>query len=376
MSFSFGFSNDDIESDLQTNDFASTEQHFNVNPLDDSRLLASEVIQPQYEELNTLLQSLKDVRLSFEEFLTPQQTVLFRRELFDVKHQLMSESEDLATDKSINVDQNVELEILIGETAEDVRKNVYEGGLKSWECSIDLVDSIVIQNTDNQLNNYDFIVELGCGSALPSDYIFRWYLQNLLDRGVTMVLSDYNRSVLRLVTLPNLIITWAKTVLNEEQWESLQKTSEDDEIPIHGNELLLSAKLLEAFALDLQLKNIQIKFISGSWGRKFNNLIKSNASPVKGMLLLTSETIYQPENLPVVGETILDLKLHYNNFLNHQNVVSLIAAKDIYFGVGGSVIEFENYINHRLEELCKKGEINFATFRMKDYMKRSITRLA
>lgn len=55
-------------------------------------------------------------------------TTLPRRELYDVRMQLMA-ADDLTSPETL-------ADLGLGDS--DLRKTVYEGGLKSWECSIDL----------------------------------------------------------------------------------------------------------------------------------------------------------------------------------------------------------------------------------------------
>eukprot|EP01084_Bolivina_argentea_P273756 466400_1 len=60
----------------------------------------------------------------------------------------------------------------------DIEKNKYEGGLKIWECSIDLsqciINSFIKDNTLKQFiqfiksNDTINVLELGCGHSLPS----------------------------------------------------------------------------------------------------------------------------------------------------------------------------------------------------------------
>ncbi|EDO18279.1 hypothetical protein Kpol_1039p28 [Vanderwaltozyma polyspora DSM 70294] len=369
MSFSFGFtsndfSDDELEDSIPSQNISGQTKSCTIetlNPLDSERLLQSDIAQPHLENLGLILTLLKDVRVSFEKVNTPiTNATLFRRELFDVKHQLMGEFDEL------NNSNSTELEILMGETSEDLRKNIYEGGLKSWECSIDLVEYLNDLDKSGKLNGIDTVVELGCGTALPSEFIFEMALKSNRTDPLTLVLSDYNNSVLRLVTIPNLIITWAKSVLNEEQWKTLQ-TSSDENIPVYDDELLFTQELLEAFVKDLQQRNIYLKFMSGSWSRKFSGMLKANINPSKGFLILTSETIYQPENLPVISETVLDLILSYKATVPTE---ALVAAKDIYFGVGGSIVEFENYLNNKIN----KDGLDFMheTFKINSGLKRSI----
>ncbi|CCF60218.1 hypothetical protein KAFR_0J01520 [Kazachstania africana CBS 2517] len=344
MSFSFGFTSEDFEDDVLV-DSNGTVQNDNtqadINPLDNPRLLDSEIFQPKVESLEEYLQSLRNVRLTFEKILTPEtQTALYRRELFDIKHQLMSENDD----------GNNELDILL---KEDLRKNVYEGGLKSWECSLDLVDSLKTNNAEFQ----DTVIDLGCGTALPSECIFSQYLENDWAPGLNLILTDYNSSVLRLASLPNLIIAWAKICLSSEQWMNLQRAN-DETIPIVDDELLLTEQLLDLFYEDLGKRNIKINLVSGTWGRSFLNVVDNLLKNTKQLLVLSSETIYQPENLNVIAETMIYYKQTY------QASQILLSAKDIYFGVGGSVVEFERYLTSK--------NVSFQTFKVRAGLKRSI----
>ena len=388
MSFSFGFSgkeyDDDIEYDVNIQNTLSLNNQNNnnnnnsnetnniqsnfINPLDSGHLLKDPVVQPQIEEYQHFLASLKDVRLTFEKFHTPEtKTELFRRELFDIKHQLMTEYD---TDSKTDNTNNLELDILINE---DLKKNVYEGGLKSWECSIDLVDLFAKKNHDETLlpnfnfNKIKYIIELGCGTSLPTEYIFMQYLlqtnnsfSTTSSHGVHFILADYNSSVLRLASLPNLIIAWAKFTLSKDQWTDLQRCN-DPNIPILDDELLLTDKLLDTFYKDMEKRNIQISLISGSWSRKFSQLLYNliDVNHNEEVLLITSETIYQPENLPLISETLIDL---HKKYLNQTHI--LVAAKDIYFGVGGSILDFEKYLIDR--------NIKFVTFKVNSGLKRSI----
>ncbi|CCD23402.1 protein-histidine N-methyltransferase NDAI_0B03680 [Naumovozyma dairenensis CBS 421] len=346
MSFSFGFTSNDLNDDELTDDetiaptgSTQTTNEF-VNPLDFPRLLTQDVVQPQIIDLSLMLKSLNNVRLSFEQFSSPITSYpLYRRELFDVKHQLMLESDD----PNVSNTNNELTDILIGDTSEDLRKNVYEGGLKSWECSIDLVDALN-DTSYKELNQFNTFVELGCGTSLPTEFIFSKLLLESTNQDITktVILSDYNESVLRLVSLPNLLITWANCVLTAEQRVSLQR-AQDENVPICEDELLLTEKLLDSFYQDMQKRNINIHFISGSWGRTFTKLLHTIIPADQNILVLTSETIYQPENLPVIAETLLDLKLSYSSIA----VKEFVAAKDIYFGVGGSIVEFENYLKRK-----------------------------
>lgn len=360
MSFSFGFTSSNFSDDdlNEENDIVVNDHSQNItNALDDQRLLDTGVVQPTQINLAAILHSLKDVRLTFEMIATPQQkATLYRRELFDVKHQLMSEDDG-------DANQDLDLNFLI-DGSSDLRNNIYEGGLKSWECSIDLSDLLHTElNSNDIFNNYNSIVELGCGTSLPTELIFGHYLLKNKTNGLQIVMSDYNSLVLRLVSIPNMIIMWAKTSLAPEQLISLQK-SDDESIPILDDEILLTTALLDFFFEDMKSRKIEFNIISGSWGRKFSNILKEIIPSSNNCLILTSETIYQPVTLPVIAETLFEAIESTNKSK------ALIAAKDIYFGVGGSIVEFEKYLNDSISRNERK--IAFETFKVNAGLKRSI----
>ena len=194
------------------------------------------------------------------------------------------------------------------------------------------------------------------------------YLRSNSTAGINFTLCDYNQSVLRLVTLPNLIVAWAKTVLSQEQWTLLQNTN-DPNVPVLENELLLTKELLHRFNEDLTARNIQLFFISGTWGRKFIDiLVQQHLIPYPNTLILTSETIYQPDTLPIISETLIEIIL--SNKQAGNNAKTLLAAKDIYFGVGGSIIEFENYMNDRIQ--ADNLPVTLKNFKVNAGLKRSI----
>lgn len=350
MSFSFGFTanSDDEYTDLPRTHIAQ-EVAFK-NPLDS---IPSNANPARELSLLEYLKYLKDTRVTFETFITPEGVAVFRRELFDVKHQLMSEDNG---DQS----QDDEYRILIGTDATDLEKNIYEGGLKSWECSIDTVDYLCHMTSEQLFQGK--IVELGCGTSLPSTYLFNRALRE--NTKVDFVLSDYNHSVLRLVSLPNMIITWAST-LEPQELIQLQR-SEDETIPIVADELQFTEALLEKFSATLREKDIGIRLVAGAWSRSFVNIVE-DSSPVG--LIITSETIYAPDTLPVISELVIELLTHAKST---GTPLAIAAAKDIYFGVGGSLVEFENYLIQRQQQGI---QFTFDIMKVNAGLKRSIVAL-
>lgn len=62
---------------------------------------------------------------------------IVRRDLFDARFQLISESEG-----ELNTKDEAASALDFVEAPSDLVPGVYEGGLKTWECSVDLVDHL------------------------------------------------------------------------------------------------------------------------------------------------------------------------------------------------------------------------------------------
>ena len=112
---------------------------------------------------------------------------------------------------------------------------------------------------------------------------------------------------------------------------------------------------METFLQDLSRRGITIHFISGAWSKAFVDLA-SPPPPHSGRrtLILASETIYSPLSLGAFSETLLAL-LHRPS----SSGCALVAAKKVYFGVGGGVDEFLDVLkdisSHPVEVECKKS---------------------
>ncbi|ODQ78193.1 hypothetical protein BABINDRAFT_162864 [Babjeviella inositovora NRRL Y-12698] len=353
MSFTFGFSQGDFSDDELTEDPNHVEvTRVFANPLTNLQVSAANL--PRKHSLSTILATLTGVRVTFQGYKTVQDNIVYRRELFDVKHQLMAEDD--------NHNQE-ELDILMGNTNEDVRVNVYEGGLKSWECSYDTVD--VLAERMQQLGGveafrgqYPKICEFGCGTGLPLCFLLSKFLAMESELATELVLSDFNYSVLRLVTVPNMIINWASTV---DVSELVQWQASADGQQFADDELLFTPVVLEHFEQALKRAKVDVSVISGSWGAQFNDLVGRGSVD----LLVSSETIYAPSTLPVVGESIIELLCSSTGF-------ALVAAKDIYFGVGGSVGEFAQYLTQRIAHGVK---IAFQVCKIESSLQRSVVEI-
>lgn len=166
--------------------------------------------------------------------------------------------------------------------------------------------------------------------------LFQHAIRN--DIPLTFTLADYNDTVLRLVTLPNLLLTWATT----SEAHNLTTVSEEDE---SKGDLEISPSLIEAFQADLKAKNINLLFLSGPWSQQLASLIPVSA-PDMGTLVLGAETIYSPASTAAFVDIVVELLKRV------KMAKAMIGAKRVYFGVGGSV--------DGLKEACReKGAVAY-----------------
>lgn len=156
--------------------------------------------------------------------------------------------------------------------------------------------------------------------------------------GLTFTFADYNEEVLRLVTLPNVLLTWAAST---EDSGFLHANSDDST----NQDLEITPELIERFKEDLHSKSINLNFVSGPWSSDLANLIPMSA-PDRGFLILAAETIYSPAST-VAFVDLLEILLR-----RVRMAKAMIGAKRIYFGVGGSV--------DGLKEACReKGAVAY-----------------
>ncbi|TEY81835.1 hypothetical protein BOTCAL_0031g00270 [Botryotinia calthae] len=240
-----------------------------------------------------------------------------RRELWDVRAQLMAEDEGSG-------------EGLLGLGNDDVKTGVYEGGFKSWESSVDLVK--VLSGRSIVGEGRRRVLELGCGTALPSLAVFQWFLENTTSStsGLELGLADYNPTVLQLVTLPNVLLSWAQ-ITKSDSWEA-------------EGELDIDEALISEFISALTSRNINISLFSGAWSQDFVSLVTDKLHlSCENTIIIGAETIYSPAALKAFAETLMALL----DLSTGPNKTALIGAKKVYFGVGGSIEDFiEDVIAH------------------------------
>ncbi|KAG7086585.1 hypothetical protein E1B28_002531 [Marasmius oreades] len=252
----------------------------------------------------------------------------------------------------------------------DLVPGVYEGGLKTWECSLDLVDYLDrSKKTDAFVARGKRILEIGCGTAIPSIHILNELFSSPVHSKETEIhLQDYNASALELVTFPNILLAWCwwflfhsshrdLTFLQQdmspasETFRNAQISNNEDERddnvfpapdPAVAANIPITDEVKAAFEISLLEHRISLRIFSGSW-----STFDVNKAGGKYDMVLTSETVYRMESVPSLIKLIYhacegasQCGLDSRRSLHPPPYLCLIAAKVFYFGVGGGVTEF------------------------------------
>lgn len=139
------------------------------------------------------------------------------------------------------------------------------------------------------------------------------------------------------MTLPNILLTYA-AVFDYLAYES---PTDVDNVTLE-----LSPEFLESFTTFLSSHSIHLHYLAGSWSA----LSLPPLLPPRINLCYTAETIYNLSTLPSLI-----------NLLKFSNTESLVAAKKVYFGVGGSIFNFQTVIEReggRIETVWEsKGSV-------------------
>lgn len=256
-----------------------------------------------------------------------------RRDLFDARFQLISQGTgDVESAESVELMST--LQFL--DNPSDLVPLIYEGGLKTWECSLDL--AAYLRGIDYGVKcTKARILELGCGTTVPTLCILHDIFASppTEEREIHVHLQDYNASVLQLITIPNIILTWyhssaAETCRSGELEDQVEST------------LNITSQLLDSFRKSLETYRIHIRLFSGSW-ENFDIGITGGSYN----LVLTAETIYRLDSLPSLVRLMRSACLsddHTGEYL------CLVAAKAVYFGVGGGVAEFTQCVEATNQE--------------------------
>ena len=250
----------------------------------------------------------------------------------------------------------------------------------SWR-SARAIQFVPIRELNNQC-------QVGCGTAIPSIYLLHqlFTLDESQNIGEThLYLQDFNRSVLELITLPNILLTWCKfqalsclvvthrrtdmspsSVSYRDAFKGGTDVSEDTEHPPlpspdpgEPGELPINPALVAAFLESLSDKNLHIHFLCGSWStynidRRFD-------------VILTSETMYRLESIPdlldvlwkaytsppslTIGAT---LEVAMGAKLSLDDPICFVAGKVLYFGVGGGLPDFVSGLKDPRGSKCSR----------------------
>ncbi|KAG8377662.1 hypothetical protein BUALT_Bualt08G0056200 [Buddleja alternifolia] len=182
----------------------------------------------------------------------------------------------------------------------DLVPGKYEGGLKLWEGSQDLITALSSEMLDGQLSfTGKRVLELGCGHGLPGIFA-------CLKGAASVHFQDFNAEVLQYLTIPNVIANIEK---ND------QCLATDD--------------------------NCETRIFSGDWGEVdhllscvFSNENEVQLDQTAGYdVILMAETVYSISALPNLYKLI-------KKCLRNPHGIVYMAAKKYYFGVGGGSRRF------------------------------------
>ncbi|KFV95478.1 Histidine protein methyltransferase 1, partial [Eurypyga helias] len=197
----------------------------------------------------------------------------------------------------------------------DLIPGVYEGGLKIWECTFDLIDYLA--EADIQFT-HKTVLDLGCGAGLLGIVALR-------GKAEKVHFQDYNSTVIDEITLPNVV---ANCVNNGSKVGSGggRKSGKPP-----------SKKARKAERLPDVLA--QCRFFSGEWSEVSWLLLNSHKPFSKYDVILTSETIYNPDSYGALHDALAQLL--------GENGRVYLASKAYYFGVGGGIHLFEEFVKER-----------------------------
>lgn len=219
----------------------------------------------------------------------------------------------------------------------DLISGVYEGGLKVWECTYDLLELI---EKDGETFGGKAVLDLGCGAGLLGLLA--------LKRGARQVhFQDYNSTVIEQLTVPNVMLNCQEDdevdSEDDEERRAKGKIQEEDsctkEVKVK-EEVTDSNPPPKKRAVDLSQHPLLTKcqFFSGDWST-FLALVQKTDPPPKYDIIFTSETIYNTAYYPVLHETL-------HSLLAPDGLVYL-ATKSHYFGVGGGLHLFETFVEQQ-----------------------------
>ncbi|NXP08393.1 MET18 methyltransferase, partial [Thinocorus orbignyianus] len=197
----------------------------------------------------------------------------------------------------------------------DLIPGVYEGGLKIWECTFDLLD--YFSEAEIQFANKT-VLDLGCGAGLLGIVALKG------DAG-QVHFQDYNSTVINEITLPNVVANC---------------TGEGSRVGSRGGGKTCGPPSKRSRKAECSPDALtKCRFFSGEWSEVSRLLLSCNKPFSKYDIILTSETIYNPEHYSALHDTLAQLL--------DKNGRVYLASKAHYFGVGGGIYLFEKFVEER-----------------------------
>ncbi|CAO3620264.1 unnamed protein product [Cunninghamella echinulata] len=328
------------------------------------------------QEYNILTSSLPNV-IQADILKIPRTDIqLYKRTLANVKFQ-MAEQDSLEEDSGSN------------NNSKDNSEQILD--MLNLTGNSDLIRGQWLSHLPKQDITNKAVLELGCGSALPSLYLLQKEFNNQVD------VQDYNDQVIRLITLPNILLN---TILTPQQPVSLTTTTvvkddnndglstsssitdnekdnendqyndneeedDEDECEVMDEPLTCDAEAeLESDKIPDMLQQISqhSKAFIGDWSGLPNKL------SIKYDLLITSETIYAEHSL-------MDLIHVIQHALKKPNGVGYVAAKTVYFGVGGGILPFCELVSKSADKDGDKLKVE-KVFESESTVKREILKIS
>lgn len=198
---------------------------------------------------------------------------------------------------------------VLGLSNSDLVPGVYEGGLKLWEGSLDLIKSL---HSEIQNGNLSFkgkrVLELGCGHGLPG--IFACL------KGASVIhFQDFNAEVLQCLTIPNV----KANVLEKSHRMGMGETNSDAEA--------------------------EVRFFAGDWG-EVHQLLPQGHDKEKELTCSSECDAIDGYDVVLMAETIYSISSQRSLYglikkcIRNPHGIVYMAAKKHYFGVGGGTRQF------------------------------------
>ncbi|XP_007901396.2 histidine protein methyltransferase 1 homolog [Callorhinchus milii] len=227
----------------------------------------------------------------------------------------------------------------------DLVSGVYEGGMKVWECTLDLLSYLAGRRVDFTGKR---VLDLGCGAGLLGLLALR--------AGAREVhFQDYNSGVIERVTLPNALLNsgtgpWTPSGGEEEEEEAElasgdagkeeEEGEEEARVPPEEEGVERPHKRRKAGERGSEPGTLsRCRFFSGEWRQFGREMLARLGGALRYDLILTSETVYNPQYYGALHAVLSGL-------LADTGTVYL-ATKSHYFGVGGGARLYQSFVEER-----------------------------